>query len=479
MDAGERPPGRLPAWTVRSRILAAILVVAALGLGVAGFVTYLVQRETVAAEVDATLRSQLDAARRVLDSQDVAPASAADALAEVLEVVVPPPQGSTLGIIDGRAALVSGVTVPFRLDDIEGFVDRVVAEVADGTVRRGSVVDGDGHEIRYLAAPVEVEGVDDAGVFVTGISLTDTMEPVDRAFAVYLVVAAVVLVAIGVVGWTVAGRLLRPIRRLRRTARRITAHDLDERIAVTGDDDVSALAHTVNDMLDRLQSALRGQRDLLADVRHELRTPLTVIRGHLEVLDGRDPADVEATRALVIDEVGRMTALVDGLVALAEVRLTDPVLRQVDVAELTRLLAARVEVIPGHEWRVSATADGTAELDRDRILQAWLQLADNAAKYSPEGAPIELGSSALGDDVEFWVQDRGDGVPPGTEEAIFGRRIRGAVVDQRGSGLGLAIVADIARSHGGRVTVVSDGGARFGIVVPREPSVLEEGKSDT
>ena len=114
------------------------------------------------------------------------------------------------------------------------------------------------------------------------------------------------------------------------------------------------------------------------------------------------------------------------------------------------------------------TAQVRAELDAVRITQGWLQLVDNAAKYSPAGSVIELGSRLDGDAVEFWVRDSGPGIPDESLHRIFDRFGR---VDTgrgiHGSGLGLPIVKAIAEGHGGRVSLDSGtSGSRFGIVVP-------------
>ena len=131
----------------------------------------------------------------------------------------------------------------------------------------------------------------------------------------------IALPLVGLVAWFVAGRLLRPIRLLRDVAvGSSTAADLTERIPVTGRDDVSELAVAINAMFDRLQDSARSQRRLLNDVGHELRTPITIIRGHLELLDAANVSDVEATRALAIDELDRMGALVSDIPLLAASR---------------------------------------------------------------------------------------------------------------------------------------------------------------
>jgi signal transduction histidine kinase len=144
------------------------------------------------------------------------------------------------------------------------------------------------------------------------------------------------------VGWFVSGRILRPLRSLRRTAAGIGEDDLTTRIDARGTDEVSDLSRAFNAMLDRLQRSFDAQRRLLDDVSHELRTPITIVRGHLELLDPADPADVTDTRELAIDELDRMNVLVDDIALLVKTSRPDVLERlPVDVAELTEQVLAR------------------------------------------------------------------------------------------------------------------------------------------
>ena len=146
---------------------------------------------------------------------------------------------------------------------------------------------------------------------------------------------------------------------------------------------------------DGAEASFDTQRRLLDDVRHELKTPITIVRGHLELMDPNDPVDTAATRELGIAELDRMTRLIGDIDLLAAVEADSFSLGDVDLAELTRRVADLVGVIPGHTWRVEQEAQAIVRGDRDRLLQAWLQLADNAAKYTPEGSPIEIGLSLI------------------------------------------------------------------------------------
>ena len=211
------------------------------------------------------------------------------------------------------------------------------------------------------------------------------------------------------------------------------------------------------------------QRRLLDDVRHELKTPITIVRGHLELMDPNDPADAGATRELGIAELDRMTRLIGDIDLLAAVESDSFSMGDVELAELTRRVADLVGVIPGHTWSVEQSAQAVIRGDRDRLLQAWLQLADNAAKYTPTGSAIEIGSAVHPSGAQLWVRDHGPGIPPAMRHRVFRRFDRGAGKRSvGGSGLGLAIVDAIAKAHGGRCIVAETpgGGATLTLEIP-------------
>ncbi|MFM2353396.1 MAG: hypothetical protein RLZZ608_802 [Actinomycetota bacterium] len=471
----------LPRFSVRSRILAVILIVTALGMSVSGISAYIVQRDRVIAGLDAELLASVEAARGIVtgtssptDSEsddgatvDELPTTTAQALDDILSSIVPGRHESSVGIIDGEARLVPGVETAFDLNDDPAFIARAWREASAGQVTIGTAITTVG-TLRYVSVPVVIDGDPEIGVYVTALDAQLAVDEVGGAFLTYAWLALVSLAAIGVIGWFVAGRLLSPLRRLAETASRITAEDVTERIPVNGRDDVSALTETVNAMLDRLNEALTSQRQLLDDVRHELKTPITIVRGHLELLDATKPDDVASVRDIAIDELDRMAELVTDIDSLARVERQAVLTEPTDVGDLTRLVFSKMQAIPGRTWILEQTADVVASLSASRLTQAWLQLADNATKYSPEGSSIRVGSTTYSRTVEFWVADEGPGIPPGSEKRIFerfGRADTGRGI--AGSGLGLPIVAAIARAHGGYVSLDSSpAGARFGIVVP-------------
>lgn len=230
-----------------------------------------------------------------------------------------------------------------------------------------------------------------------------------------------------------------------------------------------ASAATNGAQSDARDASFEAQRRLLDDVRHELKTPITIVRGHLEVMDPHDPADVLAIRDLAIAELDRMTRLIGDIDLLASVEAGSLTIAELSLGTLTDRFSELVGVIPHHGWRVEHRAEGIILGDQDRLLQAWLALADNAAKYTVPGTPIEIGSALNAAGVQLWVRDHGPGIPPAARHRIFRRFDRG--VGRRsvgGSGLGLAIVDVIAKAHGGhcQITDTPGGGATFTLEIP-------------
>ncbi len=476
-----RTPRPVPA---RVRILAAILAVACVGLAIVGSVTFLVQREQALAGVNDRLRNQVKVLESVADRTAVGGSGSASAAVEELDSdefqnvedylkavvarLVPARNEGSMALIDGVPRWVPTTLSGIDISKNQQLIDRVVRETADGETKRGTAVTDEG-SLRYIAIPVKMTGDSRQGLYVRAVDLGAELQPVTFAMTTYVIAAVAVLFAIGIVGWFVTGRLLSPIRRLRETADAISITDLSHRLEPTGNDDIADLSRTVNSMLDRLEDSVDGQRQLLDDVRHELKTPITIVRGHLELMNPQDAADVASARDIGIAELDRLTRLVEDIDLLATAEAESYSLDPVDLTALTERIAELVAVIPGHTWTIEARAEGGTIGDQDRLLQAWLQLADNAAKYTPEGSPIEIGSAHSDDGSRLWVRDHGPGIPPGARARIF-RRFDRAHVKRSvgGSGLGLAIVDAIAKGHGGHcvVTDTPGGGATFTIHLP-------------
>lgn len=464
---------RLPAFSVRTRIVTVITVVAALGLLAVGGAVYVVERQRILEQVDARLEANLESARYIVaegDETGTAWTDSSDALLTVVQRMSPDDNTGAIGLVAGDVAFVPGVDLDLDLSGEGAFAAHVTTATESGEPVIGTYAE-DGVGWRYLAAPIAIEGSAEPAqvLFVMAYDVDAELSEVNVAAQVFLIASLIVLAVVAGIGTLVAGRLLRPIRQMRETAERVSAHSLSERLPVRGRDDVSQLSQTMNDMLDRLDDALDSQRRLLSDVGHELKTPITIVRGYVEVMDPADPEDVRETQALAVDELDRMGRLVQDLAGAAALHGPSPVLlRPVDTADLVRQIVRKAEGIEGAEVTAGPVVDVVAMLDPGRITQALLQLAQNGVTHGR--GRLVIGSNVTGDDVELWVRDFGPGVPDDAKSEVFERFQRGADAEGRtGSGLGLHIVQVIARAHGGSVRVVDaqGGGAVFVLTLPR------------
>jgi signal transduction histidine kinase len=332
--------------------------------------------------------------------------------------------------------------------------------------------------VEYLAVPVRA-GDAVRGVFVAAIFREEELADVAPALWGAAGVGVATLLIGSLLAWRVAERVLRPVAAVTGTAAAISTSELTRRIEVEGHDEISRLAATFNDMLDRLEEAFRVQRQFVDDAGHELRTPITIIRGHLEVLED-DPEERRRTIALVIDELDRMNRIVNDLLLLAKAKQPDFLdLDTVDVRTLTEDLHAKVTALAPRDWRLEEAGRGLIVADRQRLTQAMMQLAQNATAHTLDGEEITLGSAVSSGRATLWVQDRGRGIALEDQERIFQRfaRSENGRGNSPGAGLGLAIVRAIAEAHHGTVQVRSSPGegATFTLTIPVDQPIPPEG----
>ncbi|MBW6437305.1 HAMP domain-containing histidine kinase [Actinoplanes hulinensis] len=470
------PAPRAASLSARSRIIGWMMLLVALALSAELLIAARVLTERAEAELDQELVHEghklRDYAGRTVDPATGKPyREVRGLLAGYLAEAVPDADETLFSLIDGRPAHRARTEPLARLDTDPQFVGRIAGL---GQPQTGTVTSTAG-PVRYAVFPVRFEGAPDLGALVVVEFAAPVKERVASTVRVLGVVSFVALSLAGLASWQVAGRVLAPIRTLRRTAETIRESDLDQRITVTGTDDVAALARTFNEMLDRLQSAFAGQRQFLDDASHELRTPITVIRGHLELIS-EDPAKRTRTLALVLDELQRMNRLVDDLMLLAKAERPDFLdLSEVDVTDLVMQVLAKASALGDRHWTVSGLTEQTVLADNQRLTQALMQLAANAVRHTRPTDRISIGASTVTDRLRLSVTDTGTGIAPEDRTRIFdrftrldhhGRRSRG------GAGLGLAIVASIAHAHGGRVLLDSTPGkgSTFTLDLPLTPA---------
>jgi len=434
--------------TLRQRI-AAILAVLALAVGgAAGFAAYLDTASQLRGSIDSTLLARASVLSSPDDDDDrgrgpdggrgpggnrfapngcPTPGSFAPATAGQLVSST----GQVTACIEGAP------TLPFTAADLrlQASDYRIVDARVDG--------------VRYR---VLTRAWPSGGVLQVARSAAETDAVLDRLrLRLGLLVLIATMVAAGL-GWVVATWVVRPIMKLRDTAAHIaTTLDLSTPVDVRASGEVGSLAASFAAMVGAVERAQEQQRRLVGDAGHEMRTPLTSLRSNVELisrieeLPESDRREVVADVLADVDELSLLlTELVDLASDLAAAEPEEPVV----LGDLARAVAARTFRRAGREVRVEES-DVVALSARPRQIERVIgNLVDNAVKYSPDGAPIEIRVAG----PEVTVSDRGPGVPPEDLPRIFDRFYRAVEMRTRpGSGLGLSIVDEIVRSHGGSV----------------------------
>ncbi|WP_432840751.1 sensor histidine kinase [Dactylosporangium sp. CA-092794] len=448
---------RRPA-TLRTRVtvIAGLALSAAIVLGLVFMYLLLVQ--SVHRTIDQQLRTYADQVAQSGASgrwPDPLPASPIDpnAQAQVLA-----PDGHVLASTRMLAglpavyALPAGTNTPVRQKAAEGVIPGEARVFAQRTTVAGR--------------PVTI---------VTGTN-TEALGQVSEASRRLLLLGlpGIVLVAAGTV-WLVVGRALRPVERIRHTVTDITditSADLSRRVPEPATaDEIGHLAHTMNDMLARLEDAARRQRRFVADASHELRSPLAAIRTTLEVglaHPGTAPWPVIADRAM--RQAARLQGLVEALLVLAKADERQLAARQqrVDLSALLHEVAADTHTA-GLDLAVEVPARTAVTGNPDQLRRLFGNLAENAARYARTGiavtATVEAGV------VRVDVDDDGPGIAEADRERVFDRFVR--LDDSRGrgsgsAGLGLAIAREITVVHGGHIEIGASpaGGTRVTVTLP-------------
>ncbi|MGZ5412153.1 MAG: sensor histidine kinase [Solirubrobacterales bacterium] len=327
-------------------------------------------------------------------------------------------------------------------------------------------------KLRVLTESIEAGGRR-VGTFIVADPLSSVDEALEELRNTFLVVGALTLaLAVAVAIW-LAGLITRPLRRIAGVASEVDAGDLSHRIDYAGADEVGVVAEAFNNMLDRLETGFRRQREFVSDASHELRSPLTVLRGRIELLARRDDAEMQAEARELLREVTRMDRLVGSLLLLARAeRGTLLETRLVPLADLLADLERDMPLLGAESFEISPAPSGSIEADPDRLAQVLRNLVSNAVRHGgPEGT-VRVAVEEAGDAVRFAVGDDGPGIPPEQLDRVFDRFYRtdpGRGRDSGGSGLGLTIAKAIVEAHGGTIHATSKPGegASFRFELPR------------
>lgn len=378
----------------------------------------------------------------------------------------------TLIVVQGIEVLaqvgpeLSGLSPLLAEIDASGLADSAEPVLLDGRADQG--------QLRMLVRAIDGDTIENSQLIVA-ISTEEQQDFIYRAFRDAIFVAAGTLALAFPLAWFVAGRVLRPIELLAKTAKEITEHDLSQRLPAQGTTEVAHMIDSFNAMVDRLESLVREQRQFLNDASHELRTPLTIMRGHLEMANQNHEKASDAN-AIAMVELDRMGRIVDDLLVLARAKQVDFLrIAPVDSDDFLTSILQRVTAMSDQRWVVDALPLGIFHADAQRLDQVMLNLCINASRHTPPSGEIGIGAELASDHFRMWVRDTGEGISSEDQQRIFERFQRGTTQRTAGgsAGLGLPIAQAIVEAHGGTVNVESQlgNGSRFTVVVPiKQPS---------
>ncbi len=364
---------------------------------------------------------------------------------------------------DGEIVYASGP--PREGGFVPAQVPAALATAAGATARKVELPGGS-----LLIAATLASGADGTGyrveVGTSGAALEGTL----RQVLIMLLVGLPLAVAVAVAGgFVLVRRALEPVARIAATAAAITQHNLSERLPVVrSGDEIERLSVSLNHMISRLEDAIHGSKQFVADASHELRTPLTVMRGELESL-AQDPhlgGETRETLGSVLEEVERLGEIVESLFALSRLDAGEANAEWVrfDLAELASTTAEQMSLL-AEDKSVRVECESMPGVmvagDRARLKQVIVNLLDNAIKYTPPGGGVRLSVRREGEFAVLEVADDGIGIPAEALPHVFKRFFRvdtSRSREQGGAGLGLAIVKSICSAHGAEVEVISTPG---------------------
>jgi signal transduction histidine kinase len=448
-----RVPSPVPR-TIRGRVTAVAVVIVAVALGLAGYVTVRLQEQVLTDRVEDTLSAR---------GADIAAGVTSGTLSVVLDSTGQ--EGGLAQVVDASGTVVAATPNAAGARPV----------VADRPPPGRQVV------TRVGRLPIDDEPFLVLARTVAGPSgprtvlVAESLDAVESARAALVPIIAVglpvILLLVGSVTALALRRALQPVERARREVEAIGSDRLDRRLTPLGTgDEIDRLTMTMNDLLDRLAAAYRREQQFVGDASHELRSPLASIRAQLEA-DLVDPAraDPLRTETGVLEEVSRLEGLVDALLALARDQgapSPPPTLLDLDDIVLDELRRLRPGAIALGTAGVSA---GQVRGDRGDLERAVRNLLDNAVRHARSRVDVTLAEHR--GRVLLTVANDGDPVPPAERERIFARFARTDAARARdvgGAGLGLAIARAIVVRHGGTIAVDPDrrDGAGFVVDLP-------------
>jgi two-component system OmpR family sensor kinase len=461
--------------TIRRRLTVWYTVALAVTVLAFGTALYIERRQASVRELDQRLSLESDLAHRwltqsykvlgrIVTNSGLRP-SLDPAISAYLEpardyLVVADTAGQVLALSDVTRSLSAEA-----LQSLTGSLDTLPLTRHGGVLALGPPTG----KVRYLVVPVDDAGPGIGGLLVATPTRQASFGPADLLRSM-LLIAPVILVSAGLIGYWLAGSSMRPVEGIMDEVDAISdGRSLHRRLAVPlSGDEMARLAVTVNGMLARLEQSFASLRRFTADASHELKTPLMVLRAGVEraLVHPGIPSEILQSLDETLAQINQMTEMVENLLTLARadegrapLAVEECDLRELvaDVAETAGILGEEAGVTAVHTMPETPVR---LAVDRHRIREMLLNIVTNAIKYTPRGGSLALALEEHEDAVTFTVRDTGIGIAAGDLPHIFERfwradPARSRTGDRPGVGLGLAIAKWIAEAHGGSITVQS------------------------
>lgn len=314
---------------------------------------------------------------------------------------------------------------------------------------------------------------------IIGLDATPTLAEIRQLQLAFLLALPVALALVGIGGWIVAGRALRPLRMISETAAEVTSAGLDRRIPLSDEDpEIRRLIETLNHMMDRLEQGFRQATRFSADASHELKTPIAIMRGELEnaLLEAAPGSPEQKLLSSLLDETQRLAGITRSLLLLsrADAGQLVPALEEIDLSQMlpelledTEVLAAAVEI----ELQAQIAPGIRVMADPLLLRSALLNVLTNAVKYNEPGGFIRVELEADDHEAQIRIANSGPGIPADEQALIFDRFQRADRSRERridGIGLGLSLTREILHAHHGSVELEESrpGLTRFAIHLP-------------
>jgi len=337
---------------------------------------------------------------------------------------------------------------------------------------------GSGEKVLAVSVPISSLSSEYSSVRMV-TSLTDIDATIKNYIIAITIVSLLILLIIITTGLFFAGSIVKPIRQISGIASKFAMGDFSVRIDNSSNDEIGDLCTAINHMADELSTAEAMKNEFISSVSHELRTPLTAIKGWAETLmvdGGEDPDTMKKGVGVIVNETERLSQMVEELLDFSRMQSGHFTLRSAAMDILAELGDAVLI------YSDKARRDGIEIIynepemlpfvfgDKNRIRQVFINIIDNAVKYSASGGTVTVKAERAGDMVSIAVTDTGCGIKK-ADLAKVKTKFYKANHTRRGSGIGLAVADEIVSMHGGTLDITSPGEGKGTTVTIKLPII--------